>query len=93
MKHVRTSVGWLYLALVIDLFSGRVFGCAMYTEEDGELSIVSLTSALEARGNPQNVLVHSDRGGICGDDEYVKEPMGTSFRAACAVRAAPGTTR
>ncbi len=80
MKYVRTSAGWLYLAPVIDLFSRRVVGCAMSTEQDGKLSLAALTSALEARGNPRNVLVHSDRGGIYGDDEYVKKAKGHRLR-------------
>jgi hypothetical protein len=40
------------------------------------LSIAALMSALKARSNPPNALVHSDRGGICGDDEYVKMASG-----------------
>ncbi len=44
----------------------------MPTEQDGKLSVAALTSALEARGNPRNVIVHSDRGGIYGDDGYPK---------------------
>jgi putative transposase len=80
VKYVRTSAGWLYLAPVIDLFSRRVVGCAMSTEQDGKLSLAALTSALEARGNPRNVLVHSDRGGIYGDDEYVKKAKGNRLR-------------
>jgi len=73
VKYVRTSAGWLYLAPVIDLFSRRVVGCAMSTEQDGKLSLAALTSALEARGNPRDVIVHSDRGGIYGGDEYVRK--------------------
>ena len=73
VKYVRSSAGWLHLAPVIDVFSRRVVGCAMSTEQDGKLSVAALTSALEARGNPRNVIVHSDRGGIYGDDDYVKK--------------------
>jgi putative transposase len=64
VKYVRTSAGWLYLAPMIDLFSRRVVGCAMSTEQDGKLSVAALTSALEARGKPRIVLLRSDRGGI-----------------------------
>jgi transposase InsO family protein len=49
VKCVRTSAGWLYLAPVIDLFSRRVVGCAMSTEQDGKLSVAALTSARGAR--------------------------------------------
>ena len=40
----------------------------MSTEQDGKLSLAALTSALEARGNSRNGIVHSDRGGIYGDN-------------------------
>jgi putative transposase len=77
---VRTSAGWLYLAPVIDLFSRRVVGCAMSTEQDGRLSVAALASALEARGNPRNVVVHSDRGGIFGDRDFVRKAQEHGMR-------------
>ncbi len=93
VKHVRTSAGWLYPAPVIDLFSRRAVGCAISTEQDGKLSVAALTSALEARGNPRNVIVHSYRGGIYGDDEYVKKANARRLRREKAARATPVTTR
>jgi putative transposase len=80
VKYVRTDAGWLYVAPVIDLFSRRVVGCAMSTEQDGTLSLAALTSAIEARGHPKNVLIHSDRGGIYGDDEYVRKTKEACMR-------------
>lgn len=80
VKYVRTGAGWLYVAPVIDLFSRRVVGCAMSTEQDGRLSLAALTSAIEARGHPKNVLIHSDRGGIYGDDEYVRKTREACMR-------------
>ncbi len=35
VKYIPSNAGWLYLAPVIDLFSRRVVGCAMSTEQDG----------------------------------------------------------
>ena len=71
VKYIRTNAGWMYLAPVIDLFSRRVVGCAMSSEHDGTLSLAALTSAIAARGVPKRVMLHSDRGGIYGDDAYV----------------------
>ncbi len=71
VKYIRTNAGWLYLAPVIDLFSRRVVGCAMSTEQDGKLSIAALASAVETRGASKGVMIHSDRGGIYGDEEYL----------------------
>jgi hypothetical protein len=73
VKYVRTSAGWLYLAPVLDLFSRTIVGCAMSTVQDGDLSVSALASAMRARGSPRGVLVHSDGGGIYGDEEYLKK--------------------
>lgn len=73
VKYVRTKEGWLYLAPVIDLFSRRVVGYAMSTQQDGDLSIAALESAVRARGAPKGLVLHSDRGGIYGDGAYLKQ--------------------
>lgn len=73
VNYVRTNDGWLYLAPVIDLFSRRVVGYAMSTEHDANLALSSLSSATGSRGAPKGVLLHSDRGGIHGDEEYVRK--------------------
>lgn len=73
VKYVRTSAGWMYLAPVLDRFSRRIVGCAMSTVQDGDLSVSALASAMRARGSPRGVLVHSDGGGIYGDEECLKK--------------------
>jgi putative transposase len=75
VKSVRTGTGtgWLYVAPVIDLFLRRAVGCAMSATQDVNLSLAAPASALEAPGNPRDVVVHSDRGGISGSDEYVRK--------------------
>ena len=73
VKYVRTTAGWLCLAPVLDLFSRRIVGCAMSTVQDGDLSVTALASAMRARGSPRGVLVHSDGGGIYGDEDYLKK--------------------
>ena len=93
VKYVRTNAGWLYLAPVIDLFSRRVVGCAMSTEQDGRLSVAALTSALEARGNPRNVVVHSDRGGIFGDGDFVRKAQEHGMRTVSVFVKGPGSGR
>jgi putative transposase len=62
---IPTQEGWLYLAVVLDLYSRRVVGWAMGSTEDEELVTLALRMAL-ARRNPQSacfpLLHHSDRG-------------------------------
>lgn len=62
---IPTQEGWLYLAVVLDLYSRRVVGWAMGEAENEELVTLALRMAL-ARRNPQSacfpLLHHSDRG-------------------------------
>ncbi|MGH2478269.1 MAG: DDE-type integrase/transposase/recombinase [Ktedonobacteraceae bacterium] len=62
---ISTQEGWLYLAVVLDVFSRRVIGLAMGEAEDSELVTLALRMAL-ARSIPDTtclpLLHHSDRG-------------------------------
>jgi transposase InsO family protein len=59
---IPTAEGWLYLAVVLDLFSRMVVGWAMASAEDEQLVTLALHMAL-ARRHPQvGLLHHSDRG-------------------------------
>jgi len=59
---VWTDEGWLYLAVVLDLFSRRVVGWAMGARMAATLVCDALTMALWRRRLPKGVVVHSDRG-------------------------------
>ena len=58
----RERSGWLYLAVVLDLFSRRVVGWAMGARMTATLVCDALTMALWRRRLPKGVIVHSDRG-------------------------------
>lgn len=62
ITYLMTSEGWLYLAVVIDLYSRTVVGWSMGTRMTAELVCDALTMALFRRGLPKDVIVHSDRG-------------------------------
>lgn len=62
ITYLHTTEGWLYLAVVIDLFSRRVIGWAMAERMTAELVCDALQMALWKRKHPQGVVVHSDRG-------------------------------
>lgn len=59
---IATSEGWLYLAVVLDLFSRKVIGWAMSRTMDTALVILALRMALLNRQPPEGVLHHSDQG-------------------------------
>lgn len=61
ITQVATAEGWLYLAVVIDLFSRRVIGWSMSKTNDCDLVLSALTMALKNRPS-HRLIVHSDRG-------------------------------
>ncbi len=70
IKYLRTAEGWLYLAVVIDLFSRMVVGWSMDKRMKAKLVCDALQMALWRRRMPRGVLVHSDRGSQYGSGLY-----------------------
>ena len=68
--YVWTTEGWLYVAVVLDLFSRRVVGWAMQAEMTAQLVTDALTMAVWRRGQGQPVLHHSDRGSQYTSDTF-----------------------
>lgn len=62
ISYVWTAQGWLYLAVVIDLYSRAVIGWAMSERLTAELATQALTMALWRRKPAGGLLHHSDRG-------------------------------
>jgi transposase InsO family protein len=62
ITYLQTTQGWLYLAVMIDLFSRQVVGWQMSSRIDQTLVNEALQAALRARGKPQGVMIHTDRG-------------------------------
>ena len=62
ITYIRTHEGWLYLAVVLDLFSRQVIGWSMRSRIDGELAINALLMAVWRRNPSAPVIVHSDQG-------------------------------
>lgn len=62
ITYVWTEEGWLYLAVVMDLYSRMVVGWAMSERMTSKLVIDALQMALWRRKIPRGVIIHSDRG-------------------------------
>ncbi|MFG9636846.1 IS3 family transposase [Pseudomonas aeruginosa] len=62
ITYVWAQGRWHYLAAVLDLHTWRVIGWAFSAKPDAELVIKALDMAYEQRGQPQQVLFHSDQG-------------------------------
>ena len=69
ITYIPTAEGWLYLAVILDLFSRRVVGWSMKHTMERSLTLDALRMALLQRNPGLGVLHHSDRGSqyACGD--------------------------
>ena len=61
ITYIGTDEGWLYLAVVLDLFSRKVVGWSMSDRMTAAL-VCDARMAVFAREQPRGVIVHSDRG-------------------------------
>lgn len=62
ITYIRTHEGWLYLAVVLDLFSRQVIGWSMQPVMHTDLVLKALLMAVWRRRPKQTVMVHSDQG-------------------------------
>jgi transposase InsO family protein len=62
ITYIDTDEGWLYLAVVLDLFSRKVVGWSMSDRMTATLVCDALRMALFARKRPRGVIMHTDRG-------------------------------
>tara|TARA_Y100000588_G_C14114924_1_gene864680 strand:- start:65 stop:931 length:867 start_codon:yes stop_codon:yes gene_type:complete len=72
ITYIWTGEGWLYLAVLIDLYSRRVVGWSMSKRMTADLVCNALRMALWHRGMPTGVMVHSDRGSQYCSKAYQK---------------------
>ena len=65
ITYIRTWQGWLYLAVVVDLFARKVVGWSMKPTLSRELAIDALLMAVWRRKPKKTVIVHSDSNNVC----------------------------
>jgi putative transposase len=82
ITYIRTAEGWLYLAVVVDLYSGRVVGWSMSARQDTQLVLQAVLMALWQRTDRSPVVLHSDRGCQFTSDEYQRFLKGHQLRSS-----------
>jgi putative transposase len=70
ITYIWTSQGWLYLAIILDLFSRRIVGWAMDQKIERSLVLSALEMAIAGRNPSPQMLCHSDRGSQYASDDY-----------------------
>jgi len=69
ITYIRTWEGWLYLAIVMDLFSRKIVGWATRSTMHKELVLDAVMKAIKTR-RPKNTIIHSDQGSQYGSDDW-----------------------
>ncbi|EAQ4389133.1 IS3 family transposase, partial [Salmonella enterica] len=62
ITYIRTHEGWLYLAVVVDLFSRKIIGWSMQSRMTKDIVLNALLMAIWRRNPLKQVMVHSDQG-------------------------------
>jgi len=70
ITYIRTQTGWLYLAVVMDLFSRKIIGWAMSSSMPAGLVCRALQMAIGQRQPAAGLILHSDQGSQYASDEY-----------------------
>jgi transposase InsO family protein len=86
---IRTGEGWLYLAVVLDLFSRRVIGWAMADHMRGELTLTALHMAIARQRPAPGLIAHSDRGPHYAASDYQAALAGIGARASMSRKGDP----
>jgi putative transposase len=70
ITYIRTFQGWLYLAVVLDLFSRKVIGWSMKSTLGKEIVLDAILMAVWRRKPTKPVIIHSDQGSQYSSDEW-----------------------
>lgn len=87
ITYVWTDQGWLYLAVVMDLYSRAIVGWSMNRRMTQELVCNALHMALFRRGFPKGTIIHSDRGSQYCSKRYQKLIERNGLRCSMGRRA------
>ena len=88
ITYIKTSVGWVYLAIVMDLYNREIIGYEIGEKIDAELVQRALGNAIGRRGMSKDLIFHSDRGSQYASKKYQtmleeNEIKGSMSRGGC----------
>jgi putative transposase len=86
ITYIRTWQGWLYLAVVVDLYARKVVGWSMKPTLSRELALDALLMAVWRRKPAQPVLVHSDQGSQYGSDDWKRFCQANNLQSSMSRR-------
>ena len=83
ITYIHTQEGWLYLAVLIDLFNRKVVGWSASPRLTRQLAIDALQMALDHRRPAPGLMHHSDRGSQYASEDYQK--LLTKHKMTCSM--------
>jgi len=89
ITFIPSSDGWLYLAVVIDLYSRRIVGWSLADHLRSELVLEALNQALMSRSKSPGTLFHSDRGSQYSSAAFRNALAKAGMRQSMSARANP----
>ena len=82
ITYISTKEGWLYLAVMIDLYSRKVVGWSMQKRMTKSLVIDALKMAINRRDPQQGLIVHSDQGSQYASHDFQKLLWQNKFKSS-----------
>jgi len=86
ISYIWTSEGWLYLAVILDLYSRRVIGGAVSNRMKRDLAIRALDMAVALQQPPEGCIHHTDRGSQYCSHDYQKRLSKHGFKVSMSGR-------
>ncbi len=87
--YIRIENGFVYLAVILDLFSRKVIGWSLSKRIDAKLAVSALSMAVARRRPDPGVIHHSDRGVQYLSDEYTLLLKQNGFLISCSAKGNP----
>ena len=85
ITYIRTWEGWLYLAIVMDLFSRKIVGWATRQTIHRDLVLDAVLKAVKER-HPQETIIHSDQGSQYGSDDWRRFCLSNNLKPSMSRR-------
>jgi putative transposase len=89
LTYIRITMAFVYLAVILDLYSRKAIGYALSDQIDTDLSLRALQMALQRRNPPAGVIHHSDRGVQYAAHEYIDVLRAYQFRISMSRKGNP----
>lgn len=89
ITYIRIQNGFVYLAVILDLYSRKVVGWSLSKRIDGQLALDALAMAIERRKPKRGIIHHSDRGVQYLCEAYVSKLKEHGFSISCSRKGNP----